>query len=128
MQAGGQRRAEPRHYGEALTEEEVMECIREQDERRKERAAKKGKAGGKKKTHTNGRQAGKGKKTNEDENICQGCEGHFDDDDEESQEAWIGCDERGCWRWFHYWCAGQLDVPDPKLKWICPVCTATENS
>ena len=35
---------------------------------------------------------------------------------------WFGCDERGCWRWYHYWCAGHLDIPDPKLRWICPAC------
>ena len=56
----------------------------------------------------------------EDESVCQGCGGHYDDDDPDAQEEWIGCDEQGCWRWYHYWCAGDLDMPDPKLKWICP--------
>lgn len=26
------------------------------------------------------------------------------------------------WRWYHYWCGGDLDMPDPKLNWICPSC------
>ena len=34
-----------------------------------------------------------------DENICQGCGAHFeDDDDEDDQQAWIGCDKKGCER------------------------------
>ena len=28
----------------------------------------------------------------EDENICQECGRAYDDDDEEAQRAWIGCD------------------------------------
>lgn len=105
---------EPRHYGEALTEEEIASRIREKAEekerKKQEKAAKKGKRGRKKKD------------SNEDENVCQGCHGTYDDDDEETQEAWIGCDERGCWRWYHYWCGGENDMPDPKLKWVCPAC------
>ena len=38
---------------------------------------------------------------------------HYDDDNEEAKEGWIGCDERGCWQWYHYWCVGHLDMPDP---------------
>lgn len=58
----------------------------------------------------------------EDETVCQGCGGHYEDDDEQSQAGWIGCDEQGCWRWYHYWCVGHLEMPDPKLHWICPSC------
>ena len=26
-------------------------------------------------------------------------------------------DEKGCWRWYHYWCAGEQDrLPDSELK------------
>ena len=37
------------------------------------------------------------------ENICQGCGGHYKDDDEDTKEGQIGCDEYGCWHWYHYW-------------------------
>ena len=38
-----------------------------------------------------------------DENKCQECGCTYDDD--EHPEAWIGCDNDDCGRWFHYWCA-----------------------
>ncbi len=122
-------RTEPRHYGEALTEDDVLERIREQEEKKKEKAAEKAAKKGRRKQKSKpptkrGKQAAGRHRAvpTEDENICQECGGHYEDDDEESQEAWIGCDERGCWRWYHYWCVGHLDMPDPKLKWICPAC------
>ena len=99
----------PRHYGEALTEDEVIDRIRQQEEEKKQKRATKQKKG-------------KAAKKKKDENICQGCDGHYDSDDDETQESWIGCDKKGCWRWYHYWCGGELDIPDPKLKWICPAC------
>jgi len=126
-------RTQPRHYGEALTEEEVLERIREQEEKKKkEKAAKKRSAKGTGKTKR-GRAQGRGRQARarheetEDENTCQVCKGHYDDDDEEAKEGWIGCDERGCWRWYHYWCVGHLDMPDPKLKWICPACKEEDD-
>ena len=111
-------RTEPKHYGEALTEEEIMERIREEEEIRKAKV-------GKQKTKGSCKGKGRGKakkKATEDENVCQGCNGNYDSDDEEAQESWIGCDEKGCWRWYHYRCGGELDMPDPKLKWTCPAC------
>ena len=63
-----------------------------------------------------GRQTGGKCGEDEDKNMCQVCRGNHDDDDEEAQEGWIGCDERGCWRWYHYWCVGQLEMPDPKIE------------
>ena len=134
VSSGAKGRTKPSHYGEALTEEEVIERVRKQEEEKKERAVKKGstrrKARGKgqgrgrqaRGRQTRGRQTGRKCGEDEDENICQVCRGNYDDDDEEAQEGWIGCDERGCWRWYHYWCVGHLDMPDPKLRWICPAC------
>ena len=129
-------RTKPTHYGEALTEEEVVERIRQQEEekkakkdssRRKARGRGQGTGRQARGSQARGRQE-RGRQTggkcgeDEDENICQVCGGNYDDDDEEAQEGWIGCDERGCWRWYHYWCVGHLDMPDPKLRWICPAC------
>ena len=57
-----------------------------------------------------------------DENICQGCGAHFDDDDEDDQQAWIGCDKKGCERWYHYWCAGFPNMPASHKKFICTFC------
>ena len=74
-------RTEPRHYGEALTEEEVIERIREEEEIKKQKREK---------------NTGKGKKTTKrsrketekrDENMCQGCGGHYESDDEEIQQT-----------------------------------------
>lgn len=73
-----------------------------------------------------GRSQRRGKQKRENENTCQACGGHYDDDDE-AQEGWIGCDERGCWRWYHYWCVGHLDMHDPKLRWICPACREEDD-
>ena len=133
VSTGAKGRTKPSHYGEALTEEEVIERIRKQEEEKKERAAKKGstRSKGRGRAQARGRQTRgrqtrgrqtRGKCGDEDENICQVCRSNYDDDDEEAQEGWIGCDERGCWRWYHYWCVGHLDMPDPKLRWICPAC------
>ena len=118
---GKRGRTQPRHYGEALTEEEVFERIKEEEaakKRKKEEKKKTSKGKGKKSTKKSGKEKG-----SEDENTCQGCGGHYDSDDEEIQQTWIGCDKRGCWRWYHFGCGGQLDMPDPKLKWFCPSCT-----
>ena len=167
-------RVEPRHYGEALTEDAVITILRQRSEEKEEKARQiaekkkerarqvaerkdererkqkerleermrkqaekqerarqqavkreeRAKQKAMKKAATTARkQRRQGRTTEqENENICQGCNGLYEDDDEDSQAGWIGCDERGCWRWYHYWCAGELDVPDPKLRWICPAC------
>ncbi len=124
---GKRGRTEPRHYGEALTSDEVIERIREDEEikkRKKEEKKKKtGKGKAKKTTKNSGKGKGKKDSSEEDENTCQGCGGHYDSDDEDTQKTWIGCDNRDCWRWYHFGCGGQLDMPDPKLKWFCPSCT-----
>ena len=52
-----------RHYGEALTEDEVIDRIRQQEEEKKQKRATKQKKG-------------KAAKKKQDENICQGCDGH----------------------------------------------------
>ena len=30
----------------------------------------------------------------------------YENEEEATQRAWIGCDRTGCWRWYHYWYAG----------------------
>ena len=110
VSTGAKGRTKPSHYGEALTEEEVIERIRKQEEEKKERAAKKGStrknARGRAQERgrqtrgrqTRGRQTGGKCGEDEDENICQVCRGNYDDDGDEAQEGWIGFDEMGCWR------------------------------
>ena len=51
-----------------------------------------------------------------DENSCQECGVNYDDDD--YQEAWIGCDNEDCGRWVHYWCAGFDRKPSSRQKFI----------
>ena len=58
----------------------------------------------------------------DNENTCQGCGGNYDDEAEDSQRAWIGCDHPGSWRWYHYWCAGYKRKPQKKAKFICTKC------
>ena len=141
QQASRQDRIEPRHYGEALTEDEFIERIRQQEEesslvgreesraglstgtkergartsserereRERERAELKAQKQAKKQQRAEKQEKQKKKRQRKehcDENVCQGCREHYDEDEEESKEGWIGCDERGCWRWYHYWCAG----------------------
>ena len=99
VSTGAKGRTKPSHYGEALTEEEVIERIRKQEEEKKERAAKKGstRKNARDRAQERGRQTGGKCGEDENESICQVCRGNYDDDDEEAQEGWIGCDERGCW-------------------------------
>ena len=54
--------------------------------------------------------SGKKNKDSIREDVCQGCKGLFDDDD--YQKSWIGCDKADCGRWFHFWCAGFVSMPD----------------
>lgn len=44
----------------------------------------------------------KAKEAEFNENVCQNCGTDYDDDDD--QDAWIGCDVENCNRWFHFYC------------------------
>ena len=55
-----------------------------------------------------------------DENICQECGANYEED--EHQDAWIGCDNNECGRWFHYYCAGFDKKPSKRKKFICNYC------
>ena len=104
---------QPRHYREALTEDEIFA-----NSKRKRRKLP--------------------KKENQENNVGRNNSNHAERKSVERMRVLVkvveatmmmmqrkhglGCDERGCWRWHHYWCAGHLDRPDPKLKWICPAC------
>ena len=55
-----------------------------------------------------------------DEEACQECGVLYEDDDR--QDAWIGCDNETCGRWFHYWCAGFKRKPTSRKKFICSYC------
>ena len=52
------------------------------------------------------------------DDICQECEGNYENDDETRQQDWIGCDV--CPKWFHYQCVGLDCIPDD--TWLCPYC------
>ena len=55
-----------------------------------------------------------------DEDICQECGANYDEDD--YPEAWIGCDNEECGRWYHYWCAGFKRKPTSRKKFTCNYC------
>ena len=55
-----------------------------------------------------------------DEEVCQECGANYNDDDK--QDAWIGCDNEKCGRWFHYWCAGFKRKPTSRKKFKCLYC------
>ena len=57
-----------------------------------------------------------------DEDSCQVCGTKFDDDSEEAQETWIGCDN--CWRWYHYTCVHLMIKPTEEQYWCCSKCRA----
>lgn len=54
------------------------------------------------------------------ENECQVCGAAYDDDND--QEAWIGCDNEDCGRWYHYWCAGFKRKPSSRKDFFCKYC------
>ena len=43
------------------------------------------------------------------------------------QDAWIGCDNNDCVRWFHCWCAGFDRKPSSCKKQICLYCYISEH-
>ena len=110
-------RIQAKHYGEALTEDEVFERSKQQQEER----------GLKKKVNSRKAKQGVSKPKNTDktvdENICQGWkDSYVDDDDDNTKEFWVGCDTSGCQRWFHYCCANLRHMPDENEPFICPHC------
>ena len=48
---------------------------------------------------------------------CSQCGANYDEDD--YPEAWIGCDNEECGRWYHYWCAGFKKKPTSRKKFTC---------
>ncbi|XP_062511201.1 uncharacterized protein LOC134187101 [Corticium candelabrum] len=105
------------YYGEVITSHEAYSRIKAQDERKQQRLAKakKGKQParqGKRKTAVT---------EERDENKCQGCGGLFDNDSNERQEDWVGCEH--CWRWYHYDCAGLSELPEDEDPWTCSKCS-----
>ena len=56
-----------------------------------------------------------------DERMCQGCGGEFEEDSDDRQEDWVGCDL--CWRWYHYDSAGLSELPEEKDPWTCHKCS-----
>ena len=39
----------------------------------------------------------------------------------------IGCDQQGCGKWYHYWCAELDELPDTDAFWACPACHCLED-
>ena len=101
------RKVDVIHYGEALTNDETLERLKQAEEEKKKK--KKARGGGKK---------GKKAAIPNDENHCQICGDEFKDEDEESC---LGCDH--CWRWVHCQCAGFSAPPDEEVPWSCPECS-----
>ena len=109
------------YYGEVITSHEACTRITQQEERKRQtKAAKVQRNKGKQPTR---RQTSKRVVTEEerDENKCQGCGGKFEEDSDDRQEDWVGCEL--CWRWYHYDCACRPDLPEEEDPWTCPKCT-----
>ena len=109
------------HYGEALTSDEVLERLKEEEMEKKKHKGEKprGRKKGTRKKKTRTQTTEDTQAVIEDENHCQICGAEFQEDEE---ETCLGCD--GCWRWVHCYCAG-LDVPpDEDTPWFCDHCSA----
>ena len=98
------QRVNPIHCGEALTSDEVIERLEEQEANKK-----------KSKSSTQGTKNKKRKI--KDENHCQLCGAEFQDGE---KDMCLGCDE--CWRWVHCRCAGFATTPNSEEEWLCHVC------
>lgn len=106
-----ERRQRERAQKQGEKQQKAQEQAKKKEERARQRAEKQEKQKQKKKRQ---------RKEDCNDNVCQGCGGHYDEDEEESKEGWIGCDERGCWRLYHYWCAGLVNMPALDQQRICP--------
>ena len=109
------------HYGEALTSDEVLERLKEEEMEKKKHKGEKprGRKKGTRKKKTRTQTTEDTLAVIEDENHCQICGAEFQEDEE---ETCLGCDV--CWRWVHCYCAG-LDVPpDEDTPWFCDHCSA----
>ena len=92
----GGGRVRPKYCGEALTEDEAFDRLREHKAQREAKETKKKKQ---QKGNNTSRQQAKSKDAQIEENICQGCGDCYDDDDDDdddddtdTQEFWVGCD------------------------------------
>ena len=99
------------HYGEALTSDEVLEQLKEEEMEKKKRRDEK----------QRGRKKATRKKTRthamaiiEDKNHCQICGAEFQEDEE---DTCLRCD--GCWRRVHCYCAGLDASTDEEIPWFC---------
>lgn len=116
--------------GEALSNEEVMEYLRQQEEQKK--AAKKGR----KKSKSRPKQVATQEEQitpeenvqdelitesvsdeDEDTSHCFKCSGAYDDS---QVKEWIGCDT--CYRWYHYKCVGFKRLPKVTTRFSCHLC------
>ena len=123
--------------GEALSNEEVMEYLRQQEEQKK--AAKKGRKKSKsrpKQVATQEEQITPEESNVQDELItesvsdededtshCFKCSGAYDDS---QVKEWIGCDT--CYRWYHYKCVGFKRLPKVTTRFSCHLCHELTDS
>lgn len=113
QKCGGRLR--PKYYGEALTEDEAFQRLKDRKEQREAKKKPSRKQAEKSKTK---------RKTDSDhiqENACQGCRDLYENDDPDTQEFWVGCDS--CPRWYHYWCANLVQMPESEEPFVCPICS-----
>lgn len=120
------------HYGEALTNDEVFERLKkEEDEKERKLAEKKLKAASKaasKKIRSTKQKKSRKKSAKRksrdiaipaDEEHCQICGDEFEEGEE---DICLGCDD--CWRWVHCHCAGMEGTPDEDIEWLCSECSS----
>ena len=110
-------RAKLQKYGEAITAEEGLNRLKKKEEGKKRK-----KPTTQRKSKRRKRQIQRDEDSEVNENVCPCCEGNFYDDTPEIQEAWIGCDNLECGRWFHSVCVNFDSAHSTANYWICPKC------
>ena len=114
-------RIRPKYYGEALTEDEAFDRLREQKlQKEAKKSGKKRRQKGSRNRQQQARSEGNDDGDQVEEEVCQVCGDRYDDDDSDAQEFWVGCDR--CPRWFHYLCVNLPHMPESEEPFICPAC------
>ena len=99
-------------HAEALTNDEVMELLRNQEMEKK--AKKKGKQ---RRKVQEPQPTQSSENSDDDTNHCFKCGGVYLDTE---VREWVGCDT--CYRWFHFKCAGFKRLPKKSEQFVCHIC------
>ena len=110
--------------GEALTNDEVMDLMKKQQEEKeakKKRTEKKGRDKGKQRQKARPRKepqtAQLPENSDDDTSHCFKCGGVYLDTE---GHEWVGCDS--CYRWFHFKWTGFKRLPKEAEQFVCHIC------